>query len=339
MKKIFFLLYVAFCVSVVCLSLISAAAEPAAKKSSHKILLFSIQVESVANKDQAQTLENKFIQKGYPAYIEMSQDNSGKIMYQVRIGEYGSRSEAEAAARTFYKKEKKPYWITPLRSDGNASAAGSAPQADRAAASGMEAEETEPAPEGGTETNAPDPDSADGGGKQDANAWPATTTRIYTYRGPQGSLCITNNLERIPRELQDSVESISIFPVKFIVFNQKKKVLTLEVEKGEQDVTLMGVALSSAPVVEQVSAYCEKNLKDVPLRLKYAPLRNGKKNTPFPGTILLKQGRLVNVEIVRLGLAPCAAGTVPAQFKKDCMEAEAAARSSRAGIWAENARQ
>jgi hypothetical protein len=339
MKNKFFLLYVASCVSVIFFSFMGAAEEPAVKKTSRRALLFTIQIESVANKDQAQALENKFIQKGYPAYVEMSQDNAGKIMYQVRIGQYGSRSEAETAARTFYKKEKKPYWITPLHSDGNASDAGAAAQADRAKASGMEEEETDPAAEEVAETNAPDPDSTDGGGKQDANVWPATITKIYSYRGPQGSLCITNNLERIPRELQDSVESISIFPVKFIAFNQKKKVLTLEVEKGEQDVSLMGVALSSAPAVEQVAAYCEKNLKDVPLRLKYTPLRNEKKSVPFPGTILLKQGTLVNLEIVRLGLAPCAAGAVPAQFKKDCMEAEAAARSSKAGIWAENARQ
>jgi hypothetical protein len=150
---------------------------------------------------------------------------------------------------------------------------------------------------------------------------------------------MTNNIEKIPRELQNSVESISIFPVKFIAFNKKKKVLTIEVEKAQQDVTLLGIALSSAPVVEQVFSYCEKNLTGVPLRLKYTPARNEKKAAPPVVTILLRQGTLVNLEIIRLGLARCAADTVPAHFKKDCLEAETAARSSKTGIWAENARQ
>jgi len=56
-------------------------------------------------------------------------------------------------------------------------------------------------------------------------------------------------------------------------------------------------------------------------------------------TILLKQGTLINLEIVRLGIAPCAAENLSGQFKKDCLEAEAAARSSKSGIWAANAGQ
>jgi len=334
MKKNIFFLYLVFSIMLAAFSRSSAAEEPTAKNQPGEKLSFCIQVEAIANKDQAQALENKFIQKGYPAYIEESQDNAGKTVYQVRIGKYASRSKAETAARNFYKKEKRTYWITALQSDEITPAADQTQKADRAAAARVAEEEAEAAPEGAGEPSAPETIRI--GASKDE---PATVTRIYAYRGPHGYLCMTNNPEKIPRELQNSVESISVFPVTFIAFNQKKKMLTLEVEKKEQDVKLMGVSLSSPSVVQQVFSYCEKNLKAVPLRLKYAPLRDEKKDAPLMGTILLKQGTLINLEIVRLGIAPCAAENLPAQFKKDCMEAEAAARSSKSGIWAANVRQ
>ncbi len=333
MNRNLFLFFIVSGISAVCLSLSSAAEAPSVKKTAQQELIFSVQVEAVASKAQAQTLKKKFIKKGYPAYIEEVPDNSGKNIYQVRIGKYASRSEAEAAARTFYKKEKKPYLITPPQSDESA-AADQTQKSDRAAAAGAAEEDAAEDTEDAEQTK--DPEAIRIGASMDE---PATVTRIYTYRGPQGFVGMTNNIERIPRELQDSVESISIFPVKFIAFNKKKKVLTLEVEKAQQDVTLLGVSLSSAPVVEQVSSYCEKNLKGVPLRVKYTPARYEKKAAPPVATILLRQGTLVNLEIIRLGLARCAADTVPAQFKKDCLEAEAAARSSGSGIWAENSEQ
>jgi hypothetical protein len=327
MNRNLFLFSLISIVCAVCLVLSSVAETPPLK-------LFSVQVESAATRAQAQKIEKKFIQKGYPAYIVEIQDNAGKSIYQVRIGRYASRKEAEAAARIFYKKEKKPYQITPPQSEESAAAADQTQKNSRAEATRDAEENTVEYPE---ETEqAKDSEPMRIGASMDD---PATVTRIYTYRGPQGFVGMTNNIERIPRELQDSVESISIFPVKFIAFNKKKKVLTLEVEKAQQDVTLQGVALSSAPVVEQVSSYCEKNLTGVPLRLKYTPARYEKKGVPPVATILLKQGTLVNLEIIRLGIARCDAGTAPAQFKKNCLQAEAAARSSGAGIWAENARQ
>lgn len=333
MNRNIFLFFIASAVSAVCLPFSSAAKAPSAKQSAQQELVFSVQVEAAANKAQAQKLEKKFIQKGYPAYIEEVPDKSGKNIYQVRIGKYASRSEAEAAARIFYKKEKKPYWITPPQSDERAAADQTQKSGRAAAAVGAE-EDAAADPEEAEQTT--DPETVRIGASMDE---PATVNRIYTYRGPQGFVGVTNNIEKIPRDLQDRVESISIFPVKFIAFNKKKKVLTLEVEKAQQDVTLLGVALSSAPVVEQVSSYCEKNLTGVPLRLKFTPARNEKKAAPPVVTILLRQGTLVNLEIIRLGLARCAADTVPAQFKKDCLEAEAAARSSGSGIWAENTGQ
>jgi hypothetical protein len=334
MKKNIFFLYLVFNIMLAAFSRSSAAEEPAAKIQLGEKLSFCIHVEAIADKDQAQALENKFIQKGYPAYIEETQDNAGKTVYQVRIGKYASRSKAETAARNFYKKEKKAYLITALQSDETTPAVDQAQKADRAAADSDAEEAAEADPEGAGEPSAPETMRIG-----TSQGEPAAVTRIYTYRGPQGYLCMTNNIEKIPRELQNSVESISVFPVTFVAFNQKKKVLTVEIEKREQDVKLLGVSLSSSSVVRQVFSYCEKNLKAVPLRLKYAPRRDEKKDAPLMVTILLKQGTLINLEIVRLGIAPCAAENLSGQFKKECLEAETAARSSKAGIWAAPADQ
>jgi hypothetical protein len=67
MNRNCFLFFIVSAVSAVCLSLSSAAEAPSAKKSAQQELLFSVQVEAAANKAQAQKLEKKLIQKGYPA--------------------------------------------------------------------------------------------------------------------------------------------------------------------------------------------------------------------------------------------------------------------------------
>jgi len=328
-KNIFFLCFV-YCVSSIAFPCRSAAEEPAAKNAAERELFFSIQVEAITSKAQAQALEKKLIQKKYPAYIEEAADNAGKTVYQVRIGKYSSRSKAEAAGRAFYKKEKKPYWVTAVQSDESAADSPAAIKPGRDAGAEKDQQET-----GTTTEEAEEQVPVRAGlGEPGIQNTPAAVTRIYTYWGAQGYLCMTNNPGKIPRELQDSVESVSVFPVTFISFNQKKKVLTLEIEKREQAVKLLGVSLSSSAIVEQVSSYCGKNLKAVPLRLKYAPVRDNKKDAPLAGTILLKQGTLINLEIVRLGIAPCAAENLTGQFRKDCTEAEESARSSRVGIWA-----
>jgi hypothetical protein len=330
MKKNIFLLCFVYCVSSIVFPCRSAAEEPAAKNTAERDLFFSIQVEAITSKAQAQALEKNLIQKGYPAHIEEAEDNAGKTVYQVRIGKYTSRSKAEAAGRTFYKKEKKPYWVTAVQSDE------AAPDSPAAIKPGRDAGAEKDPPDAGTTHEEAEEQAPVRAGRGDLGAQngPAAVTRIYTYRGAQGNLCITNNPVKIPREQQNSVESISVFPVTFIAFNQKEKILVLEIEQREQKVKLLGVSLPSSAVVEQVAAYCEKNLKAVPLRLKYAPVRDNKKDAPIAGTIILKQGSLTNLEIIRLGLAPCAAENLPGQFRKDCTEAEEAARSSRVGIWA-----
>jgi hypothetical protein len=329
MKNKFFILRVVFSICSIALPYMSLAEEPEVKNTA-KRELFSIQVETTTSKDQAQASEKSLIQNGYPAYIEEAADSAGRTVYQVRIGSYLSRSRAETEGRAFYKKEKKPYWITAVNSGEAApdSAAATKPEGD------AETEKVQREAGAGTDEAVEQAPIRAGIGDAGTRDEPAAVTRIYTYRNAQGYLGMTNNPEKIPLELRYSVESISVFPVTYVSFNQKKKVLTLEIEKIEQQVKLLGIRLPSSAVVEEVAAYCDKNLKAVPLRLKFTPVRDTKNTAPLAGTILLKQGTLINLELVRLGIAPCADEDLSGQFKKDCRDAEQAARSSRAGIWA-----
>ena len=138
--------------------------------------------------------------------------------------------------------------------------------------------------------------------------------------------------------MQNNIESVSIFPVKYLSFNQKKKVLVLDIAGKQEELQLSGVDLDASAAVKNAAAYFEKTLKDVPLRLKYAPVYDGDaKKKIIWGTIFFKQGASLNIELVRQGIAPCDADSAPSSQKQAYREAEAVARSARAGIWAEHA--
>jgi hypothetical protein len=348
----------------------SAEQAPAkAPPSAAQKKFFTFQVESIAHQDPAYVLEENLMAKGYPAYVEEVSDNAGKITYRVRIGKYQTREDAEKAARTFYEKEKKSYWITATQLDPAESSTTSisAPTGERIAepaqkelssASSERKEQREfPAVEkpsaqekslqlknsplaAAAEQKTPDaavaapaPSAA-----QPNSGWPPFVTRIYTYYDPQGYLRITNSAEKIPGESQQKIESISIFPVKYLSFNQKKKVLVLDIAGKQQEMQLSGVDLDASAASKNAAAYFEKALKDVPLRLKYAPVNDGdaKKKTT-QGTVFFKQGASLNIELVRQGIAPCDADSAPPSQKQAFIDAESVARSAKSGIWAAQA--
>ncbi len=341
-----------------------AKAPPAAAQ---KNIFFTFQVDAIANKDHAYVLEENLMDKGYPAYVEEASDNTGKITYQVRVGKYQTREDAEKAARAFYEKEKKSYWITATQLDPAESSTTSitAPAAERiaeppqkelsSARSGKKEQRESPAVEKPSQQekslqlkSPPLPAAAEHkawaaavappAAAQPDSGWPPVVTRIYTYYDPQGYLRITNSAEKIPGELQNNIESVSIFPVKYLSFNQKKKVLALDIAGKQEELQLSGVDLDASAAVKNAAAYFEKTLKDVPLRLKYAPVYDGDaKKKIIWGTIFFKQGASLNIELVRQGIAPCDADSAPSSQKQAYREAEAVARSAKAGIWAEHA--
>ena len=325
-----------------------AKAPPAAAQ---KNIFFTFQVDAIANKDRAYVLEENLMDKGYPAYVEEASDNTGKITYQVRVGKYQTREDAEKAARTFYEKEKKSYWITATQLDPAESSTTSitapaaeqkeqreAPAVDKPSQQEKSLQLKSPPLPAAAEHKAWAAAVATPAAAQRDSGWPPVVTRIYTYYDPQGYLRITNSAEKIPGELQNNIESVSIFPVKYLSFNQKKKVLALDIAGKQEELQLSGVDLDASAAVKNAAAYFEKTLKDVPLRLKYAPVYDADaKKKIIWGIVFFKQGASLNIELVRQGIAPCDADSAPSSQKQAYREAEAVARSVKAGIWAEHA--
>jgi hypothetical protein len=373
MKKYLSLGYAAFIYILLSAILCSAEQQPAKAlpAAAQKNILFTFQVDAIANKDRAYVLEENLMDKGYPAYVEEVSDSTGKITYQVRVGKYQTREDAEKAARAYYDKEKKSYWITATQSapaEQSAESGTAATPERRTDSSPKELSSTSsekikqevPAasekileqqnsprvtassPPAVAEQKAEDARSAAPApsAAKSSSDWPPMVTRIYTYYDPQGYLRITNSAEKIPDESQQKIESVSVYPVKYLSFNQKKKILVLDLAGKQEELQLAGVDLSASAAVKNAAAYFEKTLTNMPLRLKYTPAQdNAAPKKIKRGTLFLRQGASLNIELARLGIAPCDADSaLPAQ-KQACSEAEAGARSAKAGIWAEGAHE
>lgn len=70
-----------------------------------------IQVFSSADQEQAERIRERLVKGGYKAYLSPV-ETGGKTMYRVRIGPYGSRSDADTAAENVRKVYKLDTWVT-----------------------------------------------------------------------------------------------------------------------------------------------------------------------------------------------------------------------------------
>ncbi len=70
-----------------------------------------IQVFSSADQEQAERIRERLVKGGYKAYLSPV-ETGGKTMYRVRIGPYGSRSDADTAAENVRKNYKLDTWVT-----------------------------------------------------------------------------------------------------------------------------------------------------------------------------------------------------------------------------------
>jgi cell division septation protein DedD len=70
-----------------------------------------IQVFSSADQDQAERIRDRLVKGGYKAYLSPV-ETGGRTMYRVRIGPYGSRSDADTAAANVRKNYKLDTWVT-----------------------------------------------------------------------------------------------------------------------------------------------------------------------------------------------------------------------------------
>jgi len=71
---------------------------------------FTVQICTLLNSSRsfAEAYVNELTQKGYPAYKIETKTKEGKVIYEIFIGKYGTKEEAEAIARNFQKNGGKP---------------------------------------------------------------------------------------------------------------------------------------------------------------------------------------------------------------------------------------
>jgi type II secretory pathway predicted ATPase ExeA/nucleoid-associated protein YgaU len=71
---------------------------------------FAVQICTLFNSSRtfAKAYVNELKQKGYPAYKIETKTKEGKVIYEIFIGKYGTKEEAETAARDFQKNGGKP---------------------------------------------------------------------------------------------------------------------------------------------------------------------------------------------------------------------------------------
>ena len=82
------------------------ASEPAIPRGSAVIQVFSS-----ADQEQADRIRDRLVKGGYKAYLSPV-ETGGRTMYRVRIGPYGSRSDADTAAANVRKNYKLDTWVT-----------------------------------------------------------------------------------------------------------------------------------------------------------------------------------------------------------------------------------
>jgi hypothetical protein len=110
---------------------ISKKAEPKENKTDEKISekdnswttyvqgkqsYYTFQISSVSNRSFARANHN-ILKNKYPAYVLLTKNKEGKIIYKLRIGKYETAAKAKKAAELFYKYEKMKYIILKSNAD------------------------------------------------------------------------------------------------------------------------------------------------------------------------------------------------------------------------------
>jgi cell division septation protein DedD len=72
---------------------------------------FALQVAALNEKDQAEAIARRLLDKGYAAYIVAPPTTGG--MFRVRVGKFKERREADAVVRRLKKEEQLEPWIIP----------------------------------------------------------------------------------------------------------------------------------------------------------------------------------------------------------------------------------
>lgn len=105
-KYIILIICSAFCITPYPFRTSAKTVESSTLSSAESNIFFSIQVVVLSYKGEAETLVLKLKEKGYPAYIAELKAQDGQTLYRVRIGRYGSDTDAYKASQDFNTREK-----------------------------------------------------------------------------------------------------------------------------------------------------------------------------------------------------------------------------------------
>jgi len=75
--------------------------------------IFTVQVGSFIEITKAEDLKERFNQKGYKAYIDISESNNNKRLYKVCIGKFSDREKAESLSAEIKNTEGIESFVTP----------------------------------------------------------------------------------------------------------------------------------------------------------------------------------------------------------------------------------
>lgn len=85
------------------------------KKVSDMTGEYTIQVSAFRDQAQAEVIQKRLEEAGYPAFVE-ARDHKDGSWYTVRIGRYSSRKDAEKAVGDFALELRSNYWVDRIRS-------------------------------------------------------------------------------------------------------------------------------------------------------------------------------------------------------------------------------
>jgi len=300
--------------------------------------------------------------KGFDPYMSTYETMKGKILYRVRMGRFKERSRAVDLARAYELKGGRDFLVvrseqqSASRNGHDSTSEPRAPALPQPVMDGQvlsqnntsvqetELVESELAVSGqagqairadGISSAGAVKDAAPGGSEAEpVLKSPANTsisvTKVYAYTGSRNELNLTNAHAKIPKDLLERIQYVSIFPVLFVAVPEKGSSLVMEIEGVRRLVALSGLRLP-----EDKRSFVSGGIKEVlsaePLRLKYHPDDDHK--DLLTATLYYRSGTDLQIELLKKGLALVDAETLPVARQASLRGAQHRAREMKAGIW------
>jgi cell division septation protein DedD len=321
------------------------AVSPAAPKPSTLTgSFFTVQVCVRETTRAAESYADRVRAKGFDPYITTYKTSKGKTLYRVRMGKFKERSRADERARAYKNQGGRDCLVvrteqavvsqngtfsvpeTPVsRSDRVPLVADAMPhvaQPDTEAGGIASADKGAGAAQAGSaDVRLPDRPASRN----------TEITKVFAYTGSGNELNLTNAYAKIPKELLEHIQYVSIFPVMLVAVPETGSALVMEVEGVQRLLALSGIRLPEDNRAV-VSAGIQDVLSAESLRLKYSPADDRKEL--LTGTLYYRSGVDLQIELLKRGLAHVDEKNVPGDRQKVLHAAQQRAQGLKAGIWA-----